>query len=80
MIAWRCAVWGSGWYYPPYIGYGGFYPAYCPRYGTYGYSAWYNPYTGGYGRGVRLTVLTAAPALAEVAAAGGGRVLIVFVS
>ncbi len=52
MIAWGCAVWGSGWYYPPYVGYGGFYPAYYPRYGTYGYSAWYNPYTGGYGRGV----------------------------
>ncbi len=52
MIAWGCAVWGSGWYYPPYIGYGGFYPAYYPRYGAYGYSAWYNPYTGGYGRGV----------------------------
>jgi hypothetical protein len=53
MIAWGCAVWGSGWYYPPYIGYGGFYPVYYPRYPTYGYSAWYNPWTGGYGRGVR---------------------------
>src|SRR6185436_15684380 len=28
MVAWGCAVWGSGYYYPPYIGYGGFYPAY----------------------------------------------------
>ena len=52
MIAWGCVVWGSGWYYPPYVGYGGFYPAYYPRYGAYGYSAWYNPWTGGYGRGV----------------------------
>jgi hypothetical protein len=52
MIAWGCVVWGSGWYYPPYVGYGGFYPAYYPRYPTYGYSARYNPWTGSYGRGV----------------------------
>jgi hypothetical protein len=54
MIAWGCVVWGSGWYYPPYWGWGGgYYPYYYPRYPTYGYSAWYNPYTGAYGRGVR---------------------------
>jgi len=52
MIAWGCVVWGSGWYYPPYVGYGGFYPAYYPRYGAYGYGARYNPWTGAYGRGV----------------------------
>ena len=52
MVAWGCAVWGSGWYYPPYVGYGGFYPAYFPYYPTYGYSAWYNPWTGAYGRGM----------------------------
>jgi len=51
MIGWGCAVWGSGWYYPPYVGYGGFYPAYYPYAHTYGMGAWYNPYTGGYGRG-----------------------------
>jgi hypothetical protein len=50
MVAWGCVVWGSGWYYPPYIGYGGFYPIYYPFYPTYGFSAWYNPWTGGYGR------------------------------
>jgi hypothetical protein len=50
-IAWGCAVWGTGWYYPPYIGYGGFYPVYYPFYPTYGYGAWYNPWTGAYGRG-----------------------------
>ncbi|MFI4943102.1 MAG: hypothetical protein ACHP85_07555, partial [Burkholderiales bacterium] len=50
MIAWGCAVWGSGWYYPPYWGFGGGYPYYYPRYPTYGYGAWYNPWTGGYGR------------------------------
>jgi hypothetical protein len=54
MVAWGCAVWGSGWYYPPYIGYGGFYPAYFPFYPTYGYSAWYNPWTGAYGRGAAV--------------------------
>jgi hypothetical protein len=51
MVGWGCAVWGSGWYYPPYVGYGGFYPVYYPFYPTYGYGAWYNPWTGGYGRG-----------------------------
>jgi hypothetical protein len=51
MIAWGCAVWGSGWYYPPYWGWGGgFYPYYYPHYPSYGYGAWYNPWTGGYGR------------------------------
>jgi hypothetical protein len=51
MIGWGCAVWGSGWYYPPYVYYGGFYPAYYGYPHTYGMGAWYNPYTGGYGRG-----------------------------
>jgi hypothetical protein len=51
MIGWGCAVWGSGWYYPPYVAYGGFYPAYYPYAHTYGMGAWYNPYTGAYGRG-----------------------------
>ena len=23
MIGWGCAVWGTGYYYPPYIGYAG---------------------------------------------------------
>ena len=50
MVAWGCAVWGSGWYYPPYWGFGGAYPFYYPHFPTYGYSAWYNPWTGGYGR------------------------------
>jgi len=51
MVAWGCAVWGTGWYYPPYVYYGGFYPVYYPFYPTYGYGAWYNPWTGGFGRG-----------------------------
>jgi hypothetical protein len=50
MTAWGCAVWGSGWYYPPYLWYGGLYPAYFPRFPTYGYGAWYNPWTGSFGR------------------------------
>ena len=54
MVAWGCAVWGTGWYYPPYIGYGGFYPVYYPHYPTYGYSARYNPWTGSYGRGAAV--------------------------
>ena len=52
MVAWGCAVWGSGWYYPPYYGgfYGG-YPRYYGHYPTYGYGASYNPWTGAYSRG-----------------------------
>jgi hypothetical protein len=50
MVAWGCTVWGSGWYYPPYVGWGGYYPYYYPHFPTYGYSAWYNPWTGAYGR------------------------------
>lgn len=36
-------VFGTGYYYPPYYGYGG---AYYPRPMTYGYHAYYNPYSG----------------------------------
>jgi hypothetical protein len=52
MIAWGCAVWGTGYYYPPYYGgfYGG-YPMYRGYYPTYGYGAYYNPWNGAYGRG-----------------------------
>jgi hypothetical protein len=52
MIGWGCAVWGTGYYYPPYIGYGGYYPYYRPYYPSYGYHASYNPWTGAYSRGV----------------------------
>jgi hypothetical protein len=52
MVAWGCAVWGTGYYYPPYVYYGGFYPAYYPFYPTYGYHASYNPWTGTYSRGM----------------------------
>jgi hypothetical protein len=50
MVAYGCTMWGSGWYYPPYVGWGGYYPYYYGHFPTYGYSAWYNPYTGAYGR------------------------------
>jgi hypothetical protein len=48
---------GTGYYYPPYVGWGyGAYPAYYPYAGTYGYrGAYYSSYYGGtygYGRGV----------------------------
>lgn len=52
MVGWGCAVWGTGYYYPPYVGYGGFYPVYYPHFPTYGYGASYNPWTGSYGRGI----------------------------
>ncbi len=51
MIAWGCAVWGSGWYHPPYWGWGGGYPYYYPHYPSYGYGASYNPWNGSYRRG-----------------------------
>ena len=51
MVAWGCVVWGTGYYYPPYYGYGGGYPYYYPHYPTYGYGASYNPWTGAYTRG-----------------------------
>jgi len=54
MIGWGCAVWGTGWYYPPYYWYGGYYPIYYPYFRTYGYGAWYNPYTGIYGTAGRI--------------------------
>jgi len=52
MVAWGCAVWGTGWHYPPYIGWGGYYPVYYPRYPSYGYGGWYNPWSGAYTRAV----------------------------
>jgi hypothetical protein len=51
MIAWGCAVWGTGWYYAPYVWYGGVYPVYYPFASTYGYSAWFDPRAGAYARG-----------------------------
>ncbi|HEX5885121.1 MAG TPA: hypothetical protein VFY67_11335, partial [Pyrinomonadaceae bacterium] len=54
MVGWGCAVWGTGWYYPPYYWYGGYYPIYYPYWRTYGYGAWYNPYTGVYGTAGRI--------------------------
>ena len=48
-IAFGVAMYGSGWYYPPYYGYPG-YPVYYPYPYSYGASAWYNPNTGMYGR------------------------------
>lgn len=54
MVGWGCAMWGTGWYYPPYYWYGGYYPVYYPYWRTYGYGAWYNPYTGVYGTAGRI--------------------------
>ncbi len=50
MVAWGTAVWGSGYYYPPYVHWGA-YPTYFPRYPTYGYGAVYNPWSGSFARG-----------------------------
>jgi hypothetical protein len=48
------AVWGTGYYYPPYYYYGPMYPYpvyWGYPYHSYGAAAWYNPATGFYGRG-----------------------------
>ena len=53
-ISFGVAMWGTGWYYPPYYYYGPMYPYpvyWGYPYHTYGAAAWYNPATGFYGRG-----------------------------
>jgi hypothetical protein len=44
-------VYGTGYYYPPYVYWGPRYPVYYPYPYTYGVAAVYNPYTGAYGVG-----------------------------
>jgi hypothetical protein len=44
-------VYGTGYYYPPYVYWGPHYPIYYPYPYTYGAAAVYNPYTGAYGVG-----------------------------
>lgn len=44
-IAYGIPVYGTGWYYPPYV----YYPYYYPYGHSYGYGSWYNPHTGAYG-------------------------------
>jgi len=43
------AVWGTGWYYPPYNYYYGGYPYYYPYPYSYGSASYYNPVNGAYG-------------------------------
>ncbi|MBP7864548.1 MAG: hypothetical protein KA419_01255 [Acidobacteria bacterium] len=52
-VAYGCVVYGTGYYYPPYWYYpaGFYYPIYYPYPYTFGVAAYYNPYTGMYGRG-----------------------------
>jgi len=45
-VTYGVAVYGTGWYYPPYYRY----PYYYPYPYSFGSSAWYNPSTGRYGR------------------------------
>jgi hypothetical protein len=56
-------VWGTGWYYPPYVS-----PyVYYPRPVTYGFHAAYNPWTGSWGFGI-----TASNGFMTVGVAWGG--------
>ena len=71
MIAWGCAVWGTGYYYPPYVWYGGCYPIYHPYYPTYGYQRLVQPVDRRLRRAApRPTVRTAAPASARATTRG----------
>ncbi len=49
-------VYGTGWYYDPYSYWGSYYPypIYYPYPHSYGMAAYYNPYTGTYGRGASV--------------------------
>ena len=49
---WGTMVWGTGYYYPPYVYYGPSYPVYYPYSMSYGGGSWYNPATGFYGHAV----------------------------
>jgi hypothetical protein len=49
MAVGACVVYGTGYYYSPYIYYGPRYPIYYPYPYTYGVASFYNPYTGTYG-------------------------------
>ncbi|HTR67520.1 MAG TPA: hypothetical protein VMH85_17200 [Terriglobales bacterium] len=49
MAVGACVVYGTGYYYPPYIYYGPRYPIYYPYPYTYGVATFYSPYTGTYG-------------------------------
>jgi hypothetical protein len=47
-------VFGTGYYYPPYVWTSGPVPVYYPYPYSYGTAAYYNPYTGAYGRGAAV--------------------------
>jgi hypothetical protein len=47
-------VFGTGYYYPPYVWAGGPVPVYYPYPYSYGTAAYYNPYNGAYGRGAAV--------------------------
>jgi hypothetical protein len=51
-----CMVFGTGWHYDPWYYYGPYYPypVYYPYPYSYGVGAYYNPYTGTYGRGASV--------------------------
>jgi hypothetical protein len=51
MTAGLCIGYGTGYYYPPYVWYGGGYPVYRGWPATYGVGAVYSPYRGAYGYG-----------------------------
>ncbi len=49
-----CVVYGTGYYYSPYVYWGPHYPIYYPYPYSYGVSAYYNPYRGTYVRGAAV--------------------------
>jgi hypothetical protein len=54
-VSYGCVVYGTGWYYPPYVYYPPYgYPVYRAYPHSYGVAAYYNPYTGTYARGAAV--------------------------
>ena len=49
-----CVVYGTGYYYSPYVYWGHHHPIYYPHHYSYGVSAYYNPYRGTYVRGAAV--------------------------
>ncbi len=54
VIAWGCAVWGTRWRYSSYFSCAESQPALLRNPPTYGFTAWYDPYTGTFGRGAAV--------------------------
>ena len=51
VIGWSCVGWGTCWWSPSCLEYGGFHSAFIRNPPTYGFAAWHDSYAGTFGRG-----------------------------